>query len=53
MDIEGNLELPGVDKEGQEAPKIVEIEFIGIPPDPQQIETETATQATFEVPAAP
>ena len=53
MYIEGNVKLPGVDVEGQEDPKVVEIDDTEISPDQHPIEMETATKAEFEVTDAP
>ena len=43
MDLEGNIELPGVDMEGQEfPPQVIKIDDTEIPQDPSIIEPETA-----------
>ena len=42
-----------MDVEGQAAPQVVEIDNPRIPPDPHQVESETATKAAFEVPGTP
>ena len=42
-----------MDEEGQEAPQVVEIDDPGVPPYPHPIESETASESAFEVPAAP
>ena len=53
MEIEWNIDLPGVDGEGKEALLVFEIDDPGITPDSHTIESETATKEAFEVPASP
>ena len=50
MELEENVELLGVDAEGQVAPQVVEIDDTSIPPDQHPIDSETDTKAAFEVP---
>ena len=37
MELEVNVDVPGVDGGGQEAPQVVEIDDTNIPPDPLTI----------------
>ena len=53
MDLEGIVDLPGVDVEEKEAPNVFEIGDPNIPSDTHPIESETDPKAEFEVPYAP
>ena len=53
MELEVNVEPPGVDAERQEAPQIIEMDDPDVTKYPHPIESETANKAAFEVPDAP